>query len=72
MASARMSFLSIEPLLEDLGLIRLDGMDWVIVGYLRLRTLVRDEDRISEMGPSRELDNSGPHEDEEVRGGGNG
>ena len=32
MASARMSFLSIEPLLEDLGSIRLDGIDWVIVG----------------------------------------
>ena len=31
-ASPRMSFLSIEPLLEDLGQVRLDGMDWVIVG----------------------------------------
>ncbi len=31
-ASARMSFLSIEPLLEDLGKVRLDGIDWVIVG----------------------------------------
>jgi protein gp37 len=29
---ARMRFLSIEPLLEDLGPINLDGIDWVIVG----------------------------------------
>ena len=27
-----MSFWSIEPLLEDLGRVRLEGMDWVIVG----------------------------------------
>ena len=31
-APARMRFLSIEPLLEDLGPINLDGIDWVIVG----------------------------------------
>ena len=31
-ASARMSFLSIEPLLEDLGPVNLKGVDWVIVG----------------------------------------
>ena len=31
-ASARMSFLSIEPLLEDLGSINLQGISWVIVG----------------------------------------
>ncbi|HVS10471.1 MAG TPA: phage Gp37/Gp68 family protein [Planctomycetota bacterium] len=30
--SAAIRFLSIEPLLEDLGEIRLDGIDWVIVG----------------------------------------
>jgi len=29
---ARIRFLSIEPLLEDLGPIRLDGINWVIVG----------------------------------------
>jgi protein gp37 len=29
---ARVRFLSIEPLLEDLGLVNLDGIDWVIVG----------------------------------------
>ena len=29
---ARVRFLSIEPLLEDLGLLNLDGIDWVIVG----------------------------------------
>jgi protein gp37 len=29
---ARMRFLSIEPLLEDLGLLNLDGIAWVIVG----------------------------------------
>jgi protein gp37 len=31
-APARMRFLSIEPLLEDLGEIELDGIHWVIVG----------------------------------------
>ncbi len=31
-ASPNMAFLSIEPLLEDLGPINLDGIDWVIVG----------------------------------------
>ena len=31
-ASARMNFLSIEPLLEDLGEINLKGIDWAIVG----------------------------------------
>jgi protein gp37 len=31
-APARMRFLSIEPLLEDLGQIRLQGIHWVIVG----------------------------------------
>lgn len=31
-ASAVQRFLSIEPLLEDLGTINLDGIDWVIVG----------------------------------------
>lgn len=31
-APARVRFLSIEPLLEDLGPINLDGIDWVIVG----------------------------------------
>lgn len=31
-ANARMSFLSIEPLLEDLGVIDLSGIQWVIVG----------------------------------------
>lgn len=31
-APAAVRFLSIEPLLEDLGEINLDGMDWVIVG----------------------------------------
>jgi protein gp37 len=30
--SAGLRFLSIEPLLEDLGAINLDGIDWVIVG----------------------------------------
>ncbi len=29
---ARVKFLSVEPLLEDLGLISLHGIDWVIVG----------------------------------------
>ncbi len=29
---ARIRFLSIEPLLEDLGAVDLDGIDWVIVG----------------------------------------
>jgi len=31
-APARVRFLSIEPLLEDLGSISLEGIDWVIVG----------------------------------------
>src|SRR5207302_10413569 len=31
-APARMRFLSIEPLLEDLGPVDLRGIDWVIVG----------------------------------------
>ncbi len=31
-ASPQMAFLSIEPLLEDLGTFSLEGMDWVIVG----------------------------------------
>jgi protein gp37 len=31
-APARMRFLSIEPLLEDLGPVNLGGIDWVIVG----------------------------------------
>ena len=31
-ASAKVRFLSIEPLLEDLGKIDLSGIDWVIVG----------------------------------------
>ncbi len=31
-AQAAIRFLSIEPLLEDLGRIELDGIDWVIVG----------------------------------------
>jgi protein gp37 len=31
-ASAAVRFLSIEPLLEDLGTVPLDGIDWVIVG----------------------------------------
>src|SRR5882762_493053 len=31
-APAVVRFLSIEPLLEDLGVINLDGIDWVIVG----------------------------------------
>lgn len=31
-ASARVRFLSVEPLLEDLGRVELDGIDWVIVG----------------------------------------
>jgi protein gp37 len=31
-APAAMRFLSIEPLLEDLGTVDLDGIDWVIVG----------------------------------------
>lgn len=30
--TARVKFLSVEPLLEDLGQIDLDGIDWVIVG----------------------------------------
>ncbi|ADH87262.1 phage Gp37/Gp68 family protein [Desulfurivibrio alkaliphilus] len=30
--SASIRFLSIEPLLEDLGTVNLDGIDWVIVG----------------------------------------
>ncbi|MCA9191928.1 MAG: phage Gp37/Gp68 family protein [Planctomycetales bacterium] len=30
--SARMKFLSVEPLIEDLGEFSLDGIDWVIVG----------------------------------------
>ncbi len=30
--SARIRFLSVEPLLEDLGPLDLDGIDWVIVG----------------------------------------
>lgn len=29
---ARVRFLSVEPLLEDLGPLDLDGIDWVIVG----------------------------------------
>ena len=31
-APAEVRFLSIEPLLEDLGEIDLEGIDWVIVG----------------------------------------
>jgi protein gp37 len=31
-ASAKVRFLSVEPLLEDLGTINLSGIDWVIVG----------------------------------------
>jgi len=31
-AGAAMKFLSVEPLLEDLGRINLDGINWVIVG----------------------------------------
>jgi len=31
-ASARLRFLSVEPLLEDLGVLDLAGIDWVIVG----------------------------------------
>jgi protein gp37 len=31
-AKAKMNFLSIEPLLEDLGKLNLKGMQWVIVG----------------------------------------
>jgi protein gp37 len=31
-APARVRFLSIEPLLEDLGTVELSGIDWVIVG----------------------------------------
>ena len=31
-ASAKVRFLSVEPLLEDLGEFNLDGIDWVIVG----------------------------------------
>ena len=31
-APAVVRFLSVEPLLEDLGVINLDGIDWVIVG----------------------------------------
>jgi len=31
-AQAKVAFLSIEPLLEDIGTINLDGMSWVIVG----------------------------------------
>jgi protein gp37 len=31
-APARVRFLSIEPLLEDLGALNLSGIDWVIVG----------------------------------------
>lgn len=31
-SNARVKFLSIEPLLEDLGRIKLDGIDWAIVG----------------------------------------
>lgn len=31
-AGSAMSFLSIEPLLEDIGTINLEGIDWVIVG----------------------------------------
>jgi protein gp37 len=31
-APARVRFLSVEPLLEDLGLLNLDGIHWVIVG----------------------------------------
>ncbi len=31
-ATAKVRFLSVEPLLEDLGLIKLDGISWVIVG----------------------------------------
>jgi protein gp37 len=30
--SARIKFLSVEPLLEDLGTLNLDGINWVIVG----------------------------------------
>jgi protein gp37 len=31
-SGARVKFLSIEPLLEDLGIMQLSGIDWVIVG----------------------------------------
>ncbi len=31
-ANAVMKFLSVEPLLEDLGVVNLSGIDWVIVG----------------------------------------
>src|SRR5260370_34052235 len=31
-AEAKVRFLSVEPLLEDLGQVRLEGVDWVIVG----------------------------------------
>lgn len=31
-APARVRFLSVEPLLENLGKVKLDGIDWVIVG----------------------------------------
>jgi protein gp37 len=31
-AQAKVRFLSVEPLLEDLGQVRLEGVDWVIVG----------------------------------------
>jgi protein gp37 len=31
-ASARMRFLSVEPLLEDLGQLELSGLNWMIVG----------------------------------------
>jgi protein gp37 len=31
-AEAKVRFLSVEPLLEDLGNVRLEGVDWVIVG----------------------------------------
>ena len=36
-ARAKVRFLSIEPLLEDLGKIDLSGIDWVIVGGERTR-----------------------------------
>jgi len=39
-APAALRFLSIEPLLEDLGEINLQGIGWVIVGGMSLGTLL--------------------------------
>src|SRR2546425_5976636 len=47
-ASAKMKFLSIEPLLEDVGFINLLDVDWVIVGGESGRG-ARSEEHTSEL-----------------------